>query len=215
MSSHSLICKRNNHFPRWKMLPVNSFLDDKKESEKLLISKCVEFVYFVICLLQQFKYLYDFIAISLLTRCMSINIFLSPTIQLCTNNRDCGLGIIFKCPKLNLRISPFYAHFFERSVTIWKFNLQYICYFYLNPLSEKCSNIWSLKLIGHLSKIEVQYYTQIVYVVLYWFLCSIDSGEILEPIIQFHASLILLSEIHLRLITISSPPTNNRSSKHL
>ena len=46
------------------MLPVNSFLDDKKESEKLLISKCVEFVYFVICLLQQFKYLYDFIAIS-------------------------------------------------------------------------------------------------------------------------------------------------------
>ena len=90
MSSHSLICKRNNHFPRWKMLPVNSFLDDKKESEKLSISKCVEFVYFVICLLQQFKYLYDFIAISLLTRCMSINIFLSPTIQLCTNKRDCG-----------------------------------------------------------------------------------------------------------------------------
>ena len=107
MSSHSLICKRNNHFPRWKMLPVNSFLDDKKESEKLSISKCVEFVYFVICLLQQFKYLYDFIAISLLTRCMSINIFLSPTIQLCTNNRDCGLGIIFKSPKLDLRIPPF------------------------------------------------------------------------------------------------------------
>ena len=61
-----------------------------KKSEKLSISKCVEFVYFVICLLQQFKYLYDFIAISLLTRCMSINIFLSPTIQLCTNKRDCG-----------------------------------------------------------------------------------------------------------------------------
>ena len=97
-------------------------------------------------------------------------------------------------------------------MTIWKFNLQYICYFYLNPLSEKCSNIWSLKLIGHLSKIEVQYYTQIVYVVLYWFLCSIDSGEILEPIIQFHASLILLSEIHLRLITISSPPTTEAAS---
>ena len=119
-------------------------------------------------------------------------------------------------PKLNLRISPFFRLFFERSVTIWKFNLQYICYFYLNPLSEKCSNIWSLKLIGHLSKIEVQYYLlesdRTV-----WGLCSIDSGEILEPIIQFHASLLLLSEIHLRLITISSPPpsTNNRSSKHL
>ena len=39
------------------MLPVNSFLDDKKESEKLSISKCVEFVYFVICLLQQIKYM--------------------------------------------------------------------------------------------------------------------------------------------------------------
>ena len=58
MSSHSLICKRNNHFPRWKMLPVNSFLDDKKESEKLSICKCVEFVYFVICtLLQQIQIL--------------------------------------------------------------------------------------------------------------------------------------------------------------
>ena len=58
MSSHSLICKRNNHFPRRKMLPVNSFLNDKKESEKLSICKCVEFVCFVICRLQQFIFWY-------------------------------------------------------------------------------------------------------------------------------------------------------------
>ena len=101
-------------------------------------------------------------------------------------------------PLSNINILFNKFHFFRWPCGSLIFNI--FCYTINSLRFEKCSNIWSQNWLA--TWVKLKFNTTLTWIRSDWGLCSIDSGEILEPIIQFHASL-LLSEIHLRLITIS------------